>query len=66
MKPKAQNVNETGLLEYLEDIIGSNKHIQAIDELDKILESKNDERIEKTNRAKAAQVELKNLEEDKN
>jgi len=27
MKPKAQNANETGLLEYLEDIIGSNRYV---------------------------------------
>lgn len=54
-----------GLLEYLEDIIGSNKYVEKIEELDKALETKNDERIEKTNRVKAAEVELKGLEADK-
>jgi structural maintenance of chromosome 4 len=66
MKPKAQNENETGLLEYLEDIIGSNVHVPRIEELEKQIESKNEDRIEKTNRVKAAQHELKNLEEDRN
>lgn len=66
MKPKAQNSNETGLLEYLEDIIGSNKYVEKIEELEKQLEGKNDERIEKTNRVRAARIELDNLEEDKN
>jgi structural maintenance of chromosome 4 len=66
MKPKAQNPQETGLIEYMEDIIGSNKHVPKIEELEKNLETKNDERIEKTNRVKASMLELKNLEEDKN
>ena len=54
MKPIAPNPNETGLLEYLEDIIGSNQYVEKIEELEKALEEKNDERIEKTNRVKAA------------
>ena len=66
MKPKAQNPNETGLLEYLEDIIGSNKYVEKIEEIEKSMEGKNEERIEKTNRVKACQQELRSLEEDKN
>ena len=62
MKPISQNQNELGLLEYLEDIIGSNKYVDKIESLEKSLEHKNDERIEKTNRVKAAQVELNSLE----
>ena len=54
MKPMAANSNETGLLEYLEDIIGSNKYLEQIQTLEKALEEKNDERIEKTNRVKAS------------
>jgi structural maintenance of chromosome 4 len=65
MKPKAQNPNDVGLLEYLEDIIGSNKYVERIEESEKTLESKNDERIEKTNRMRACQAELRALEEDK-
>ena len=32
MKPKSQSPHDEGLLEYLEDIIGSNKHVEAIEE----------------------------------
>ena len=66
MKPIASNPNEVGLLEYLEDIIGSHKYVEQIEILEKSLEDKNDERIEKTNRVKAAQVETKSLEGEKN
>jgi structural maintenance of chromosome 4 len=31
MPPKARNENETGMLEYLEDIIGSNRLIEQIE-----------------------------------
>lgn len=65
MKPIATNPNEVGLLEYLEDIIGSNRHVETIDELEKNLEAKNDERIEKTNRVKLSQNELKGMEKEK-
>lgn len=65
MKPIAQSQNEVGLLEYLEDIIGSNKHIEQIDELEGALSHKNDERIEKINRVKQSKAELDNLEEEK-
>ena len=53
MKAKAQNENETGLLEYLEDIIGSNKHVQRINELDKDVEAREEERREKLTRVNA-------------
>lgn len=66
MKPIAQNQNETGLLEYLEDIIGTTKYVEKIEELERSLENKNDERIEKTNRVKAANAELKGIESEKN
>lgn len=32
MKPKAQGSQDEGFLEYLEDIIGTNKYIEKIDE----------------------------------
>jgi chromosome segregation ATPase len=32
MKPKAQSEHESGLLEYLEDIIGTDKYIAPIEE----------------------------------
>ena len=46
MRPKAQNKNETGLLEYLEDIIGSNKYVEEIEVLERVLEECNEKRIE--------------------
>ena len=66
MKAKAQNENETGLLEYLEDIIGSNKYVQRINELEKDIELKDEERREKLSRVNACQHELSALESDKN
>jgi len=32
MKPKSQGPHDEGLLEYMEDIIGSNKHVETIEE----------------------------------
>jgi structural maintenance of chromosome 4 len=32
MKPKGVDKNDTGLLEYLEDIIGTDKYVEAIEE----------------------------------
>jgi structural maintenance of chromosome 4 len=33
MKPKAQGSHDEGFLEYLEDIIGTSKYVEKIDEL---------------------------------
>lgn len=66
MKPKALTSNETGLLEYLEDIIGSNKYVEQIDttmvELDQLAEV----RHEKMNLFKVAEKELDSLKMAKN
>lgn len=35
MKPKAQGPHDEGFLEYLEDIVGTNKYVEKIDELSK-------------------------------
>lgn len=35
MKPKAVNPGDTGLLEYLEDIIGTDKYVEKIEEMSK-------------------------------
>jgi len=35
MRPKGEDKNETGLLEYLEDIIGTDKYVQPIEEASK-------------------------------
>ncbi|KAJ1434075.1 Structural maintenance of chromosomes protein [Sesbania bispinosa] len=44
MKPKAQGPHDEGFLEYLEDIIGTNKYVEKIDETYKQLESLNERR----------------------
>ncbi len=64
MKPKALNPNDTGLLEYLEEIIGSSAHVEEIESLAKQLEVENEKRIEQTNRVKASLSELSSLEEE--
>ena len=63
MRPKGLNQNETGLLEYLEDIIGSNKYVEEIETLERVLEECNERRIEQTNRVKASQNEMRSLDE---
>lgn len=65
MKPKGANPKEEGLLEYLEDIIGSNIYVPLIQDIDEEVEGQNDVRIEQTNRVKASQQELKSLETEK-
>ena len=65
MKPKAQNENETGLLEYLEDIIGTNKYIESIGKLAEDVEQYNEQRIEQTNRVKASLNEMQGLEQER-
>jgi structural maintenance of chromosome 4 len=32
MRPKAEDKNDTGLLEYLEDIIGTQRYVERIEE----------------------------------
>lgn len=65
MKPKAVTLHEDGLLEYLEDIVGSNKHIAAIEQSSKQVEALNEERGHKMNRVKAAERERDALEQAK-
>ena len=65
MKPKAATPHEEGLLEYLEDIIGSNKYVERIEEIGKNLEGMNEQRVEKVNRLKIAEKERDNLSDSK-
>lgn len=44
MKPKGENENEEGLLEYLEDLIGSNMYKEKIAEAGAELEKLNEDR----------------------
>lgn len=62
LKPKAQSEHEEGLLEYLEDIIGSNRFKEQIDASGRQVEQLNEERGEKLNRAKAVEAEKEALE----
>lgn len=62
MKPKAQTQHEEGLLEYLEDIIGSNKYVSKIEEAAQKVEAANETRTEKLNRAKVVEKEREGLE----
>ena len=65
MKPKATTEHEEGLLEYLEDIIGTNKYIQKIEEAGKAIDSANEICAEKVVRVKAAEKEVQALSEEK-
>ncbi|GBO06541.1 Structural maintenance of chromosomes protein 4 [Araneus ventricosus] len=47
MKPKGITENETGMLEYIEDIIGSNRLIEPIEHFKKLLAEKKEEEAEK-------------------
>eukprot|EP00889_Picochlorum_renovo_P003369 jgi/Picre1/30399/NNA_005763.t1 len=62
MKPKGQTEHETGLLEYLEDIIGTDIYIERIEETGKQLESLNEGRQGLVNRLKIAERERDGLE----
>eukprot|EP01038_Epipyxis_sp_PR26KG_P006389 gene6389-8798_t len=65
MKPKAAAPGEEGLLEYLEDIIGSNRYLEKIEETSKALETINEQRVEKVNHLKIAESDRRNLESSK-
>ncbi len=62
MKPKAPNEHEEGILEYIEDIIGSNRYIPAIEESIRAVEKLNEERVLHLNRVRAVENEKANLE----
>lgn len=62
MKPKAKDENDDGLLEYLEDIIGTSKYKEPIDQASARLETLNEERTEKVNRVRFVEREKDSLE----
>ncbi|XP_010528339.1 PREDICTED: structural maintenance of chromosomes protein 4 [Tarenaya hassleriana] len=66
MKPKAQGPHDEGFLEYLEDIIGTDKYVEKIDELSKQLETLNEKRSGVVQMVKLAEKERDNLEDVKN
>ncbi len=62
MKPKAPSPHEDGLLEYLEDIIGSNKYVERIEEAAKKVEELSEVRQQHLARVKIVEKEKDALE----
>merc|ERR1719324_2085059 len=62
MKPKAQNENEEGLLEYLEDLIGSNTYEEPIEKATKVLDEISEVRASAMTRLRAAEKDKEALE----
>ncbi|KAK3270880.1 hypothetical protein CYMTET_20742 [Cymbomonas tetramitiformis] len=62
MKPKGQGPNDEGLLEYLEDIVGSDCYVERIDASAKQLEELNEKRGGLINRLKITEKEKDGLE----
>lgn len=62
MKPKGANEHEDGLLEYLEDIIGTSKYKQPIEDAQVRLDQINEARGERLGRLKLVEREKSGLE----
>jgi structural maintenance of chromosome 4 len=65
MKAKATSPHEDGLLEYLEDIIGTSKYKQPIEDAGQNLDQLNEARSEKLTRLKIVEKEKNSLESTK-
>lgn len=65
MKPKAGNEHEDGLLEYLEDIIGTSKYKTPIEEAATEVEALNEVCVEKSGRVQHVEKEKHSLEDKK-
>lgn len=66
MKPKAANEHDDGLLEYLEDIIGTSKYKTPIEESAAEVETLNEVCVEKSARVQHVEKEKNSLEDKKN
>uniref|UniRef100_A0A1A8IT34 Structural maintenance of chromosomes protein n=2 Tax=Nothobranchius kuhntae TaxID=321403 RepID=A0A1A8IT34_NOTKU len=66
MKPKGHTEHDEGMLEYLEDIIGSCRLKEPIQTLARRIELLNEQRGEKLNRVKLVEKEKNALEGEKN
>ena len=66
MKPKAANEHDDGLLEYLEDIIGTSKYKSPIQESATEVETLNEVCTEKNTRVQHVEKEKNGLEDKKN
>ena len=65
MKPKAASEHEDGLLEYLEDIIGTSKYKEPIEQALQGMEELQESRTEKMNRLRIVEREKNALEDQK-
>ncbi|KAN0040303.1 hypothetical protein ACTA71_012193 [Dictyostelium dimigraforme] len=65
MKPKGIHPGEEGLLEYLEDIIGSKKYLADIEATGKLIEDIGDKRTSSNNRMKVVEKERDALQQDR-
>ncbi len=65
MKPKAANEHDDGLLEYLEDIIGTSKYKTPIEEVAAEVETLNEVCVEKQARVQHVEKEKNGLEDKK-
>ncbi|GJQ67663.1 putative structural maintenance of chromosomes protein [Trypoxylus dichotomus] len=61
MKSKATNEHETGMLEYLEDIIGTSRYKEPLEKLLDRVESLTERRTEKLNRLKLIESDINEL-----
>lgn len=66
MKPKAANEHDDGLLEYLEDIIGTSKYKTPIEESATEVEAMNEVCVERSSRVQHVEKERNGLEDKKN
>jgi structural maintenance of chromosome 4 len=65
MKSKAPSEHEDGLLEYLEDIIGTSKYKEPIEDTLIEVDKHNEDRAHKLNRLRIVEKEKNSLEEAK-
>ncbi|XP_049881208.1 structural maintenance of chromosomes protein 4 [Pectinophora gossypiella] len=63
MKPKGQSEHESGMLEYLEDIIGTSRYKEPIEKLSIKVEELSEMRKEKLNRVRLVEQEKQKLEQ---
>lgn len=61
MKPKAPTEHDTGMLEFLEDIVGSSRYKEPIELLSKRVEELTEQRTEKLNRVKLVEKDMEDL-----
>lgn len=67
MKPKSNSLKgETGLLEFLEDIIGTSRYVTLIERLSHDIDELGEIKMQKGNRVRISKNEVDTLEETKN